>query len=966
MSAERRGTVLAFKQTQSFPEEYVKVSEVLGLPGKFDLPVEIAVTTAGIVIDVVGDALQDYYLDPSNNNPLLTEIEPSIWGQVYSKLGNPSVVADIGERIDSAISALPITDEEKSQNVRAAEELLTDLLGPIVAKVADAEVARFDPLLAENAKAHSEIKQVLDVFRFDFEEMPASAETKAVPATPTRRPSIATRTFATVAVGTIVSTLAVNSAAAENSKPTIAKASNNSSDSVKDSSRVLNLDKVVKLPSRINGGQVVQLPYIMGVTPNTVAPIPNASIDNIPPVVYVDDKKSDSTSPTPEVATLPLPAEQTPAPSTDTPSSSTTNTANTVPDAVTQQPTDTIPQTSIDKSSVVENNADAKDVKDTLRPEIGTVMTHLDKAIQTGNMNALAIHPDDVFASKDPFNPKKMLKLAIPKDVSKEVAVKTTLMNAVLANDSDMIELLKQTYNLDSMPEDKRIIVNAVFKTSFTSEGEKSLSDDQKKVITLLLMDINGQLIDAADTQIEARDKAYEAYQLKKEIQAQTPDAAPRHSKEITQKKATIKALTERITDARARSNYHGKYTPSQIAEIIYDKTANSPIPNAPFVILAQLLQESGTKEDIDSSAGAQGIAQFMPGTWDFVAKKLNFPEGTQPTEAKYAIIAQVFYMNRLYSDAVRENKKDTLNSDSLSTALMAYNWGFNSIREYADDPGNGGRIPGKANIGDTYERNGVTKHVPAQAVNYPVKILSITNSLMQRAKKYEVASKPRISTLHDLPRHAGSRNTTEAIVAAAKPGESMYGPDDPCSSIVGNVRALCVAEKYFNIRYGTNAPGYKERWSRRWNVETITSSGGHNPEHWILNNEPGSSNDFIECSGFVAVAFAGAFNNPSVDTCSAGFLSDKNNFKEIDPHDVQPGDLLIASRHCGGDQGGHVAIVKSYNKATGHLVTYESSAGRNIHGEKKSGEYHGRKIGKDFFYAVRYVGVGSSYDVSH
>jgi hypothetical protein len=235
----------------------------------------------------------------------------------------------------------------------------------------------------------------------------------------------------------------------------------------------------------------------------------------------------------------------------------------------------------------------------------------------------------------------------------------------------------------------------------------------------------------------------------------------------------------------------------------------------------------------------------------------------------------------------------------------------------------------------------------------------------MERAKKFEVAEKPRISTVHDMPKHVGSRHTTKALVAAANPGESIYGPDDPCSSIVGNVRALCIAEKFFNIRYGTNDPAYEKRWARRWGVEKITSSGGHNPIAWILNNVPNSSNDFAECSGFASASLAAAYNNPSVDTCSAGFLSDKKNFKEIDPHDVKPGDLLIASRHCGGLQGGHVAFFKGYNK-NGVMVTYESSAGRNIHGEKKSGEYHGRKIGVDFHYAVRYIGPGSDADLAN
>jgi hypothetical protein len=220
-----------------------------------------------------------------------------------------------------------------------------------------------------------------------------------------------------------------------------------------------------------------------------------------------------------------------------------------------------------------------------------------------------------------------------------------------------------------------------------------------------------------------------------------------------------------------------------------------------------------------------------------------------------------------------------------------------------------------------------------------------------------------RLSTLSDLPKHVGKRHTTKELVDATKPGDTIFGPDDPCAQLYGNVRVLCAAKKYFGVRYGTADPVYAPKWEGVWG-QKITSWGGHNPLNWILHYKEGSTNAFLECSGFVSVGFRAAYN-VDVDNCSAGFLSDKKNFKEIDPHDVRPGDLVIAARWCGGRQGGHVAFVESYNKETKRLVTYESSAGTSSEGWARSGRITHHKIGEDFHYAVRYIGPGSDTALS-
>jgi soluble lytic murein transglycosylase-like protein len=61
----------------------------------------------------------------------------------------------------------------------------------------------------------------------------------------------------------------------------------------------------------------------------------------------------------------------------------------------------------------------------------------------------------------------------------------------------------------------------------------------------------------------------------------------------------------------------------------------------------AQLYQESRLRPDAISPAGARGLAQFMPGTWQDAVQRLGYPHGVSPHDARYAIEAGAWYMAR-------------------------------------------------------------------------------------------------------------------------------------------------------------------------------------------------------------------------------------------------------------------------------------------------------------------------------
>lgn len=88
-------------------------------------------------------------------------------------------------------------------------------------------------------------------------------------------------------------------------------------------------------------------------------------------------------------------------------------------------------------------------------------------------------------------------------------------------------------------------------------------------------------------------------------------------------------------------------------------------------LLAAQLQQESDFNPDAVSSAGAQGIAQFMPET----AAAYNLVNPFDPTES---IDAQAHLMSDLYNQF-----------GSWSAALAAYNWGPGNLQNALNTTGN-------------------------------------------------------------------------------------------------------------------------------------------------------------------------------------------------------------------------------------------------------------------------------------
>ena len=106
-----------------------------------------------------------------------------------------------------------------------------------------------------------------------------------------------------------------------------------------------------------------------------------------------------------------------------------------------------------------------------------------------------------------------------------------------------------------------------------------------------------------------------------------------------------------------------------------------------PSIIAAQIDQESNWNPNAGSSAGARGIAQFMPSTWASAGKDGDGDGKADIWNPHDAIWSQGNYMCGLASQVETAKKSGKLTGDTLQLTLAAYNAGLGSVLKYGGIP---------------------------------------------------------------------------------------------------------------------------------------------------------------------------------------------------------------------------------------------------------------------------------------
>jgi len=101
-------------------------------------------------------------------------------------------------------------------------------------------------------------------------------------------------------------------------------------------------------------------------------------------------------------------------------------------------------------------------------------------------------------------------------------------------------------------------------------------------------------------------------------------------------------------------------------------------------LLAAQLEAESGWNPNAVSPAGAQGLSQFMPGTWTGEGLDGDSDRVRDPFNPADAIASQASFMCKLLAAVTAD---DRLTGDRLDLALAGYNAGLGAVQRYRGVP---------------------------------------------------------------------------------------------------------------------------------------------------------------------------------------------------------------------------------------------------------------------------------------
>ncbi|MGW4359383.1 C40 family peptidase [Streptomyces californicus] len=102
-----------------------------------------------------------------------------------------------------------------------------------------------------------------------------------------------------------------------------------------------------------------------------------------------------------------------------------------------------------------------------------------------------------------------------------------------------------------------------------------------------------------------------------------------------------------------------------------------------PALLAAQIQQESGFRAQAGSHAGAQGPAQFVPGTWATWGRDADGNGRADPHDIGDAVTAQ----GRLMCSLIGQAKTSGLRDDPRRLALAGYNAGWGAVQRFGGVP---------------------------------------------------------------------------------------------------------------------------------------------------------------------------------------------------------------------------------------------------------------------------------------
>ena len=306
--------------------------------------------------------------------------------------------------------------------------------------------------------------------------------------------------------------------------------------------------------------------------------------------------------------------------------------------------------------------------------------------------------------------------------------------------------------------------------------------------------------------------------------------------------------------------------------------------------IAGQLWVESGFQTNAISGAGAQGIAQFMPGTFDSVGIDGNHDGFKNALDPEDAIPTQIKYDEETLNNISQFFDQHAIKGvDVKAATYMSYNWGINNVEAFAKQFG---RLPNESDIGMaftfTYGNISTTHLVPAEAVTYPGKIFGA-------AKRFDPNSHP------DATQKQPHESVANPVQAAMQDMLQNYPTPDHFPAGPEKVVAVAIAEARKGIvesplrcdAGNTMAPG-----SCGPEIDKYTQgiSGQPLKYYWCM-----AAAGYIKRVGGQPVTVQDADGRtPSTFTARNNFINGNDGNFEQDKNNGQIGDLIFWSEHVG------------------------------------------------------------------
>ena len=142
-------------------------------------------------------------------------------------------------------------------------------------------------------------------------------------------------------------------------------------------------------------------------------------------------------------------------------------------------------------------------------------------------------------------------------------------------------------------------------------------------------------------------------------------------------------------TDPLAGGQLNTNAVPAQYVQFVLRAGQQCADVSSPL-IAAQLEAESGWNPRAVSGVGAQGIAQFMPGTWPLYGRDENADGTADPFDPEDAIAAQARYDCELAGQVSQLIRDGRARGTVTELLLAAYNAGLGAVQRAGGVPQNG------------------------------------------------------------------------------------------------------------------------------------------------------------------------------------------------------------------------------------------------------------------------------------